>query len=136
MAIYCLNCGVSLPDGVAFCDACGTPVRGQNQGSLAGPSAAPQSFGSYSPPVPQGGGSMGGAGSVSCPVCGAAALPGEAFCDNCGASLLSGAGYSGEPPSAPALTPAPQSAAIPDYSHAPLGSTYAPTAQKTAYLVV
>jgi hypothetical protein len=133
MAIYCLNCGVSLPDGVAFCDACGTPVRGQNQGPVAGPAVAPQSLGSYSPGGTQGAGHMAGSGSVSCPVCGAAALPGEAFCDNCGAALLSGAGYSGEPQAAPA--PAPQIAPLPEYSNAPLG-TYAPPAQKTAYLVV
>src|SRR5438874_6366315 len=97
MAIYCLNCGVSLPDGVAFCDACGTPVRGQNQGmAAASPSASPsaqQPYGEYSPPPPQGqGAAIGGAGSVACPVCGAAALPGEAFCDNCGTSLLSASG--------------------------------------------
>src|SRR5947209_10748901 len=118
MAIYCLNCGVSLPDGVAFCDACGTPVRGQNQGPAAGPAAAaPQPFGSYSPGGSQAAGPMAGSGSVACPVCGAAALPGEAFCDNCGASLLSGAGYSGEPQAADPA-PAPQMPPIPDYSHA------------------
>src|SRR5438105_15051495 len=81
MAIYCLNCGVSLPDGVAFCDACGTPVRGQNQSiAAASPSPSPsaqQPYGDYSPPPPegqaQGGAPMGGASSVACPVCGAAA---------------------------------------------------------------
>src|SRR5437870_4429491 len=142
MAIYCLNCGVSLPDGVAFCDACGTPVRGQNQGMAAAPSSpsAQQPYGDYSPPPPQGqsGAPMGGAGSVACPVCGAAALPGEAFCDNCGASLLSasGAAYSPAQPAQPATPPtAPQPEPIPQYSQAPFG-TYAPPSQKTGYLVV
>jgi FHA domain/Double zinc ribbon len=135
MAIYCLNCGVSLPDGVAFCDACGTPVRGQNQGVAAGPAQTAQTFGSYSPGVAP----MGGAGSVACPVCGAAALPGEAFCDNCGAALLSGSGYSAGPSAMPAAPAVPAAALEPEpapqYSQAPL-STYAPPIQKTAYLVV
>src|SRR5438874_2577393 len=82
MAIYCSNCGASLPDGVAFCDSCGTPVRGQQQPS--GAATVGESHGSPLQPVQQGG----GAGAVSCPVCGAASLPGEAFCDNCGAALL------------------------------------------------
>ena len=70
MAIYCPNCGIELPDGVSFCDACGTPVRGLSQGgSQAGGSA--------------------NIGAVVCPVCATPALPGEAFCDNCGASLIS-----------------------------------------------
>src|SRR5438105_1815822 len=75
MAIYCPNCGIELPDGVAFCDACGTPLRGA-QGSAGG-----------------GGSGSGQLGSVVCPICNASALPGEAFCDNCGASLLAPTTY-------------------------------------------
>ncbi len=104
MPIYCSNCGVELPDGVAFCDACGTPVRGQ--------SAAPAA------------GSQNGIGATACPVCGAASLPGEAFCDNCGAALLAPTTYVSpsqvSTPSAPRQVGAP-----PAYSSAPMaGSSY------------
>lgn len=114
MAIICPKCGVSLPDGAAFCDACGTPLRGQSQG-------APQATAA---PI----------GSVVCPVCGAAALPGEAFCDNCGAALLPPTAYT-----APVQTGAPaQSApAPPSYSPAPMsGYAQATPRQITASLVV
>ncbi len=94
MAIYCPNCGMELPDGVAFCDACGTPVR-DVQGSRSGGS---------------GGNGSGHLGSVVCPICAAAALPGEAFCDNCGASLLAPTTYvSSAQTTASAYDPATQS---------------------------
>jgi FHA domain/Double zinc ribbon len=121
MVIYCSNCGVELPDGVAFCDACGTPVRGQN-GAAAKPS-----------------GSQNGIGATACPVCGAAALPGEAFCDNCGAALLAPTSYV-SPSQVSALSSQRQVGAPPSYSSAPMGSSpgYAPAAarQVTASLVV
>src|SRR3954463_16718101 len=75
MAIYCPNCGIELPDGVSFCDACGTPLRG-TQASSGGD-----------------GSGSGHLGSVVCPICAASAMPGEAFCDNCGASLLAPTTY-------------------------------------------
>src|SRR5204863_9758555 len=88
MAIYCSNCGASLPDGAAFCDSCGTPVHGQQQQPLG---AQPPAYAPVSG-TPSVGSSLqegaGGVGAVSCPVCGSAALPGEAFCENCGAALL------------------------------------------------
>jgi hypothetical protein len=121
MVIYCSNCGVELPDGVAFCDACGTPVRGQN-------GVAPKPSGSQN-----------GIGATACPVCGAAALPGEAFCDNCGVALLAPASYA-----SPSWSP-PQVGAPPSYSSAPMAAgsspsspNFAPTAvrQVTASLVV
>jgi pSer/pThr/pTyr-binding forkhead associated (FHA) protein len=68
---------MELPEGVAFCDACGTPLRGTQQGSRADGS----------------GNGSGHLGSVVCPICAAAAMPGEAFCDNCGASLLAPTTY-------------------------------------------
>jgi hypothetical protein len=130
MAIYCSNCGVELPDGVAFCDACGTPVRGQSPGA--------------SPSSNQGN----GIGSTACPVCGATALPGEAFCDNCGAALLTPTTYvaPGQVPSTPAPS---QVGAPPQYSSAPMGSgnvgsagtgssygSYAPTRELSASFVI
>ncbi len=108
MAIYCLNCGVELPEGVAFCDACGTPVRGQ-QGQAAGGAPIAQR--------PNGNGA--GIGAVACPVCGAGALPGEAFCDNCGASLLAPAGPAGYAPASIPPSPAPTQAAPPVYAQGP-----------------
>ncbi|MDQ3931159.1 MAG: FHA domain-containing protein [Chloroflexota bacterium] len=119
MAIHCPNCGTDLPDGVAFCDVCGTPLRGQNQAPAA------QVF------APASAVSM---GSVACPVCGASALPGEAFCDNCGASLLGPA----PTPSVAAPVPAPGQQASPPpptYSSAPVGA-YAAPVQVGASLVI
>ena len=107
MAIYCPNCGIELPDGVAFCDACGTPLRGQNQAGPASQSASSPSM-----------------GSVACPVCGAATLPGEAFCDNCGASLLGPATYSAQPTT---YTPPPA------YSPDPISSAPAPAPSPVIY---
>ncbi len=136
MAIFCPNCGVELPDGVAFCDACGTPLRGQNAGQ--------QGFaGSPVVQAAQAPAQVAPIGSVACPVCGAAALPGEAFCDNCGASLIG--------PTPHVATPAPavqqsvaqpqyvQPVQPPSYSSAPIGSAaggYAPARQLTASLIV
>src|SRR5687767_4180941 len=108
MTIYCPNCGIELPDGVAFCDACGTPLRGQNQAG----------------PVSQGASPSASMGSVACPVCSAATLPGEAFCDNCGASLLTTASYSAQ-----VTTYAPP----PSYSSDPMGSSPAPNPSPVIY---
>lgn len=128
MAIYCSNCGVELPDGVSFCDACGTPVRGQGQSA-----AAPVGTIGAGGVAPTGN----GLGTTSCPVCGAAAMPGEAFCDNCGASLMSPAGTSAASSSTYNSPPS--------YSSAPMGSagTYgsaasapAPSRQLHASLVI
>ncbi len=130
MAIYCANCGMELPDGVAFCDACGTPVRGQNAGANA--SAASNVGGGVAA-------SPNGIGATSCPVCGAATLPGEAFCDNCGAALLSPTTYTPAPPvGASVQQPV---GAPPSYSQAPMGGTgasydYAPARALSASLVI
>jgi hypothetical protein len=74
-------------------------------------------------------------GSVTCPQCGTAALPGEAFCDNCGAPLsappraaapAAPAGPSALPPQ-PSYPP-PQPAAPPSY-----GQPSVPTLPPSAY---
>ena len=134
MAIYCANCGMELPDGVAFCDACGTPVRGQNASAPASPASSASNAGA-------GTANPNGIGTTSCPVCGAATLPGEAFCDNCGAALLSPTIYT---PSQQVPSAAPQPmGAPPSYSQSPIsppstgpGYSYAPTRSVTASLVV
>ena len=131
--MYCPNCGVEQPDGVAFCDACGTPLRGQNQGQ------------GFAAPATQDPPNVATIGSTACPVCGAAALPGEAFCDNCGAALLAPTAYM--PSVVPDATSYSQPAAqpqyappLPSYSNAPLdgpaSSSYAPARQALAALVV
>lgn len=133
MAIYCPNCGVELPDGVAFCDACGTPLRGQNQANQAQGFAAPAA---------QAPAQAAGIGSTACPVCGAAALPGEAFCDNCGAALLAPTAYM--PSAVPGASAAPSqpqySPPLPSYSNAPMDGPaaggYAPSRQAVAALIV
>lgn len=133
MLVYCSNCGTELPDGVSFCDVCGTPVRGKNANSPAGspPGADP------GPGVNQAINQANGIGTTSCPVCGAATLPGEAFCDNCGAALLTPTSYTPVPPQQPAQ----QFGAPPSYSQSPMPSpgaatSYAPARTLTASFVI
>lgn len=128
MTIYCANCGMELPDGVAFCDACGTPVRGQSGGSGA---AAPSLMGA-------GQAAPNGIGSTSCPVCGATTLPGEAFCDNCGASLLSPTSYTPSASPSPSYSPAPSPSmgTPPSYSQTPITQAPAPARNLSASLVI
>ncbi len=116
MVIYCANCGVELPDGVAFCDACGTPVRAQQGG---GPTVRPGGVGSSASI-----GSQNGLGATACPVCGAASLPGEAFCDNCGAALLAPTTYvSPQPVAASTQSGSRDVGAPPSYSSAPMSGS-------------
>jgi len=135
MLVYCSNCGTELPDGVSFCDVCGTPVRGKNSNSPAGspPGADPGTV------VNQAASQANGIGATSCPVCGAATLPGEAFCDNCGAALLTPTSYT----QAPVPQPAQQFGAPPSYSQSPMASPgagaatgYAPSRTLTASFVI
>ncbi|MEP6774516.1 MAG: FHA domain-containing protein [Chloroflexota bacterium] len=135
MLVYCSNCGTELPDGVSFCDVCGTPVRGKNSNAPAGsPSGADPG-----PAASQAANQANGIGTTSCPVCGAATLPGEAFCDNCGAALLTPTSYT----HAPVPQPAQQFGAPPSYSQSPLASTgmsaatgYAPAHTLTASFLI
>lgn len=78
---FCPQCGVENPASARFCDQCGAvlvPVPAQ--GSAAAPVA----------PVPQAApvSGLASAGPSTCPQCGTAVIPGEAFCDTCGAALL------------------------------------------------
>ncbi len=83
--IRCPRCGNELPDGVAFCDACGAPIKGvmPQASPVYPPYNADPAAGTNAAPVGT---------STVCPVCGAPVIPGEAFCDNCGSSLLGNAG--------------------------------------------
>lgn len=79
---FCPQCGIENPSSARFCDQCGAvlvPVPAQGQATVA---AIPV-------PTPAPLAQPAAAGPSSCPQCGTAVIPGEAFCDNCGAALLS-----------------------------------------------
>jgi FHA domain/Double zinc ribbon len=140
MLVYCSNCGTELPDGVSFCDVCGTPVRGKNANSPGSPSSGVDPSASASSPANH----ANGMGTTSCPVCGAATLPGEAFCDNCGAALLTPTNYTPVAPSQISQSAQPFGAppsAPPSYSQNPMpsanvGVSFAPGHVLTASFVI
>lgn len=111
---FCPQCGIENPPSARYCDQCGAvmiPVPAQ------GPAAPPA-------PAPARPVAAPAAGPSTCPQCGVAVIPGEAFCDNCGASLLGAArpvapapAYGGVPPQ-PAYPP-PQPVAPPAPPPAP-----------------
>jgi hypothetical protein len=114
---FCPQCGIDNPANARFCDQCGAalipvaPVAAQ-------PPAPPMSPAVAAPAVPS------SSGSVTCPQCGATAIPGEAFCDNCGAPLNAPV-RSPSPPATPSYTAGvPPQPAYP----APQPSGYAPPA--------
>ena len=86
---FCPQCGVDNPANARFCDQCGAaliPVAGTPSSAPTGamppqPPAPAPAPASAAPAVPV------TSGVVTCPQCGASAIPGEAFCDNCGAPL-------------------------------------------------
>lgn len=90
---FCHQCGATNPDSARFCDQCGVELINVPTQSSSGSMPAPFA-------IPSGGG---GPGAVdTCPQCGMAVIPGEAFCDNCGAPLLK-----------PAIPAPSQEAAVP-----------------------
>src|SRR5437764_457151 len=64
--IRCPRCNNELPDGVAFCDACGAPIRG----GLPPASPVPQPYSAD----PAGVGAAPGATTTVCPGCGHALI--------------------------------------------------------------
>ena len=81
---FCPQCGVDNPANARFCDQCGAALIPVPAAPAAAPApqpvAQPASV-AAAPAVPA------SSGTVTCPQCGASAIPGEAFCDNCGAPL-------------------------------------------------
>ena len=87
---FCPQCGVDNPANARFCDQCGAalipvpaPASSTPTSSMPPQPVAPPAMpvASAAPAVPV------TSGTVTCPQCGASAIPGEAFCDNCGAPL-------------------------------------------------
>ena len=87
---FCPQCGVDNPANARFCDQCGAalipvpaPASSTPTSSMPPQPVAPPAMpvASAAPAVPV------TSGAVTCPQCGASAIPGEAFCDNCGAPL-------------------------------------------------
>ena len=72
----CANCGARQPEGAAFCDECGNPMRAQ-------PPAPVPSFGAVQARTVVASAPPAGL----CAVCGVQTKPGEPFCTNCGAAL-------------------------------------------------
>ncbi len=88
-SVICTACGAGNVPGEAYCDFCGSPLdqplptaeaEAEAASELAevAPEEAPVPAESTIPPE---------GGPLTCPVCGAAVQPGEAFCSDCGASL-------------------------------------------------
>jgi hypothetical protein len=84
---FCPQCGVDNPASARFCDQCGAqlipvPAQGTAPVAVPAPAAAPAAW--PGPPA-----QVISAGPTTCPQCGTAVIPGEAFCDTCGAALIS-----------------------------------------------
>ena len=113
--IFCPQCGVQNPDGARFCDQCGAALIAVNRsipdGAAQPPAAvAPPPAAAPLPaaaPPPTAAPTVAAPFSNTCPQCGTAVIPGEAFCDNCGAALI------GPPPAASAAPLPPSYAAVP-----------------------
>ena len=125
---FCTQCGVDNPASARFCDQCGTPlvpVSSAPAATSAAPSVAPAAAPATSAPVPAA--APISAGPSSCPQCGSAVIPGEAFCDNCGAPLAVGQSQPvavPQPPYSPGLAPQP--------TYPPPQAAQTPAAQPTA----
>jgi hypothetical protein len=123
---FCPQCGVENPASARFCDQCGAvlvpvPVQGQATAAaipVPAPVAAPAPAAPAPAPV--------AAGPSSCPQCGTAVIPGEAFCDNCGAALL------GAPQAAPAPAPSLPFGGVPAQPSYPAPQPVAPTPPRPA----
>jgi hypothetical protein len=137
---FCPQCGVDNPANARFCDQCGAAL-------IPVPAPASSTPTSAMPPQPVASPAMTAAsaapavpvtsGMVTCPQCGASAIPGEAFCDNCGAPLNAPARpvtqapapvYSAGVPPQPSYPP-PQPS---NYATAP-AQTYPPAAPAQPY---
>ncbi len=102
----CANCGARQPEGVAFCDECGAPLRSQQVPSQ---------------PVPAAGQARTVVASNVCPVCGTRTAPQDPFCSNCGAPLRD-AGQTPDVARTPFQAPTPDAAHTPTAPQQPIRS--------------
>ena len=87
---FCPQCGVDNPVNARFCDQCGAALIPVPAPAASAPTSSmpPQPVASPAAPVASAAPAVPvTSGAVTCPQCGASAIPGEAFCDNCGAPL-------------------------------------------------
>lgn len=106
---FCTQCGVDNPASARFCDQCGTPLV-QVTNAPAPSAAAPVVAPAPAAPAPAPAAAPISAGPSTCPQCGSAVIPGEAFCDNCGAPLSVAPSQPvavPQPPYSPGLAPQP-----------------------------
>jgi hypothetical protein len=82
MPPFCPQCGVDNPANARFCDQCGAALI-----PVPAAPAVPAVSQPVVPTQPAAPAVAASSGVVTCPQCGASAIPGEAFCDNCGAPL-------------------------------------------------
>jgi hypothetical protein len=119
MSSFCPQCGVDNPANARFCDQCGAaliPVSAPTQPvPIATPAATPAAPMAPTPAAPA---VSAASGSVVCPQCGAAAIPGEAFCDNCGAPLNAPSRPVASAPVTPVSAP-PYNAGVPPQPNYP-----------------
>jgi hypothetical protein len=123
---FCPQCGVDNPANARFCDQCGAALIPVTPASTVPTSAMPPAPvapppAAAAPAVPVTG------GAVTCPQCGASAIPGEAFCDNCGAPLNAPARPAAVAPAPPYNAGVPPQPAYPP----PQPASYAPPPQYT-----
>ncbi|MBK9944868.1 MAG: zinc ribbon domain-containing protein [Kouleothrix sp.] len=133
MPPFCPQCGVDNPANARFCDQCGAALIAVPTPAASAPTspvaptpvqaAVPMQPASAAPAVPA------TAGTLICPQCGAAAIPGEAFCDNCGAPLNAPARPAAPVPQPPYSAGVPPQPAYPP----PQPASYAPQAPAPAY---
>lgn len=127
---FCPQCGVDNPANARFCDQCGAaliPVPGRPAGATQPQLPATQPQLPAAPPPLQPANAAPAvpvsSGALTCPQCGAAAIPGEAFCDNCGAPLNAPARSAAPAPAPPYSSGVPAQPSYPP----PQPSSFQPT---------
>jgi uncharacterized OB-fold protein len=119
-SVICPACGAGNVPGEAFCDFCGSPLDAPAPAAEETGAPEPEAEPGPKPPAvaeAEAPAESQAPAEPTCPACGAAVTPGEAFCANCGASLAQPP-IPPEPVTAeeeePEPTVAPEAAAAPE----------------------